>query len=180
MPPKRKHHTPNKDATFTPDSPYSKRPRRSATFPTHQTDLAQAIYDVIKDHEDSEGHLVADTFMKLPSKRYHPDYHEKIVDPIDLGKIGQRIRMDEYRDIEILTTDIQLMISNAKKYYDAESEEYSDACKLWDLYLTTKARLADNVKPEESKSRPGRKPRGRTKPVDDPESDYEDLDISQE
>uniref|UniRef100_H2ZED9 Polybromo 1 n=1 Tax=Ciona savignyi TaxID=51511 RepID=H2ZED9_CIOSA len=115
------------------------------------------IYDVIKDHEDSEGHLVADTFMKLPSKRYHPDYHEKIVDPIDLGKIGQRIRMDEYRDIEILTTDIQLMISNAKKYYDAESEEYSDACKLWDLYLTTKARLADNVKPEESKSRPGRK-----------------------
>uniref|UniRef100_H2ZED6 Polybromo 1 n=1 Tax=Ciona savignyi TaxID=51511 RepID=H2ZED6_CIOSA len=122
------------------------------------------IYDVIKDHEDSEGHLVADTFMKLPSKRYHPDYHEKIVDPIDLGKIGQRIRMDEYRDIEILTTDIQLMISNAKKYYDAESEEYSDACKLWDLYLTTKARLADNVKPEESKSRPGRK----------------DLDISQE
>ena len=54
--------------------------------------------------------------------RYHADYYEKIVDPVDLNKIAQRIKLDEYRDIELLTTDIQLMTSNAKKYYDVSTD----------------------------------------------------------
>ncbi|XP_078487120.1 protein polybromo-1 isoform X1 [Ciona intestinalis] len=176
MPAKRKYQTPNKDPPFTSDSPYSKRSRRSVA---NQSDLAQAIFDVIKDHEDEDGRAIADNFMKLPSKRYHPEYHEQIVDPVDLTKIGQRIRMDEYRDIEILTTDIQLMTSNAKKYYNEDTEEYADACKLWELYLNTKSRLVDQLKPtEEAKSRPGRKPRNRAKTADD--SDFEEIDITQE
>jgi len=35
-----------------------------------QSDLAQSIFDVLKDFEDENGHLIAETFMKLPSKRY--------------------------------------------------------------------------------------------------------------
>ena len=56
--------------------------------------------------------------MHIYINRYHHDYYEKIPEPVDLTKIGQRIKAEEYRDIEILTTDIQLMISNAKKYYE--------------------------------------------------------------
>lgn len=38
-------------------------------------------------------------------------------EPIDLTRITQRMRMDEYRDIESLTTDIDLIVNNTKKYY---------------------------------------------------------------
>jgi len=49
--------------------------------------------------------------------RHNPEYYEKIEEPVDLTRIGQRIRMDEYRDLELLTRDIQLMINNAKVFY---------------------------------------------------------------
>ena len=39
-------------------------------------------------------------------------------DPIDLNKISQRVKVDEYRDLEILTTDVELMVSNAKMFYN--------------------------------------------------------------
>nr|CAB3264682.1 protein polybromo-1 [Phallusia mammillata] len=171
MPPKRKLQVVNKDASFSGDSPYSKRPRRSAV---NQSELAQSIFDVLKDFEDENGHLIADSFMKLPSKRQNPDYYEKIVDPVDLTKIGQRIRMDEYRDIEILTTDMQLMVSNAKKYYPEDSQEYTDACNLWEIYLNTKDRILEEAKyAEPTKHRIGRRPRPRRQFSEEAASDFE-------
>ncbi|CAK8698479.1 unnamed protein product [Clavelina lepadiformis] len=167
MPPKRKHLSSGRDSSFS-ESPYSKRPRRSAA---NQSDLALLIYEAVKGVEDEYGHVISDSFMKLPSKRHHPDYYDKIVDPVDLTKIGQRIRMEEYRDIEILTTDFQLMVSNAKKYYDENSQEYNDACSLWEIYLTTKARMVEEAKLQEAaKPKPGRKPKQLQQTNDDQHS----------
>lgn len=45
------------------------------------------------------------------------DYYEVVTTPIDLRKIQQKFKMEEYEDIDQLTTDVELLVSNAKLYY---------------------------------------------------------------
>lgn len=45
------------------------------------------------------------------------DYYDVVTTPIDLLKIQQKLKTDEYDDIDLLTNDVRLMINNAKAYY---------------------------------------------------------------
>lgn len=48
------------------------------------------------------------------------DYYEVVATPIDLRKIQQKLKMEEYEDIDQLTTDVELLVSNAKLYYKVD------------------------------------------------------------
>ena len=59
-------------------------------------------------------HTNVDCFL---SCRTAADYYDVVTTPIDLLKIQQKLKTDEYDDIDLLTNDVRLMINNAKAYY---------------------------------------------------------------
>ena len=61
-----------------------------------------------------------------------------VTNPIDLLKVQQKLKTEEYEDIEDLQNDIELIINNTKAFYKKNSQEYKDAIDLWELFLTNK------------------------------------------
>ena len=54
--------------------------------------------------------------------RTEPEYYDIVETPIDLLKIQQKLKTDEYDDICQLTEDVQLLVNNAKAYYSVNSK----------------------------------------------------------
>jgi hypothetical protein len=61
--------------------------------------------------------LISEHLMRIPTKRANLEYHEIIKQPIDLNKIQQKFKTDEYQMFQQFDSDIQLLISNAKLYH---------------------------------------------------------------
>ena len=45
-----------------------------------------------------------------------------ILEPIDLSSIQRKIRNDEYKVFEEFQADVELLVNNAKKYYDCNDK----------------------------------------------------------
>jgi len=43
--------------------------------------------------------------------------YQVVTNPIDLLKVQQKLKTDEYEDVEELMSDVQLMVNNAKAFY---------------------------------------------------------------
>lgn len=54
----------------------------------------------------------------------YPDYYEVIKKPIDLEKIGQKVKASHYENLEELLADIVLMFDNACRYNEPDSQIY--------------------------------------------------------
>lgn len=76
----------------------------------------------------------------MPKRRQEPGYYEVVTNPIDLLKVQQKLKTEEYEDVEDLQADIELIVSNTKAFYKKSSQEYKDACELLELFLENKSR----------------------------------------
>uniref|UniRef100_W4VRH5 Putative chromatin remodeling complex rsc subunit rsc1/polybromo n=1 Tax=Corethrella appendiculata TaxID=1370023 RepID=W4VRH5_9DIPT len=114
------------------------------------TELCQQIYDSIKNYKKEDGSMLCDVFIRAPKRRQEPSYYDVVANPIDLLKVQQKIKTDSYEDIEELTTDVELIVNNAKAFYKPDSSEYADACLLWDVFNTNKKRILESNSVEES------------------------------
>lgn len=103
-------------------------------------ELCQLLYESIRNHKKEDGTLLCDAFIRVPKRRQEPGYYEVVSNPIDLLKVQQKLKTDEYEYMDDLQSDIELMVNNAKAFYKKSSQEYRDACELWELFLTNKHR----------------------------------------
>lgn len=54
----------------------------------------------------------------------YPDYYEVIKRPIDLEKISQKLKSNQYETLEDMVSDFVLMFDNACKYNEPDSQIY--------------------------------------------------------
>lgn len=75
---------------------------------------------------------------------------------MDMLRIQNKIKLDEYDDIEQMSADVDLMVANAKAFYKRQTQEYKDACDLWELFIDYKCRMFDRDSPTEDNERKGK------------------------
>lgn len=112
-------------------------------------EICQQAYDVVRNFKKEDGALLCDALIRAPKRRQEPAYYDVVSNPIDLLRIQQKIRTDEYDDLDQMTVDIELLVRNAKKFYPEHSTEYQDACTLWELYQKTVDKINESEKAEE-------------------------------
>ncbi|XP_018396259.1 PREDICTED: LOW QUALITY PROTEIN: protein polybromo-1 [Cyphomyrmex costatus] len=132
------------------DTPPEPTKRRKKLDPS---DLCQQLYEILRNQKKEDGTLLCDAFIRVPKRRQEPGYYEVVSNPIDLLKVQQKLKTDEYRDMDDLAADIQLMVNNAKAFYMRTSPEYKDATELWELCLNTKNRIMEEYEEPEPKGK---------------------------
>lgn len=103
----------------------------------------QEIFDAMKAYKDDGGDHISQPFNRLPPKRNNPDYYKIVENPIDLSTIQRKIRSEEYAEFEGFQKDVELLVDNAKTYYDCGDKEYIDGCALWAVFKKTLAKMAN-------------------------------------
>ncbi|XP_038061798.1 protein polybromo-1-like isoform X2 [Patiria miniata] len=112
--------------------------RKKSVQSQDPADIIQDLYDTIRNYKTDDGRLLCEAFIRVPKRRGAPEYYDVVSSPIDLLKIQQRMKMEEYDTVEQMESDVELMINNALAYYKKTSQEYRDASDIWRLFIGTK------------------------------------------
>ena len=67
-------------------------------------EICQQVYEVIRNYKKEDGSLLCDAFIRAPKRRQEPAYYDVVSNPIDMLRIQQKIRTDEYEELEQMTT----------------------------------------------------------------------------
>ncbi|KAJ7360053.1 hypothetical protein OS493_019144 [Desmophyllum pertusum] len=118
-----------------------KRRKRSTSPNTDPADICAELYEIIRNYRDDNGRIICESYIRAPKRRNSPEYYEVVSTPIDLLKIQQRLKTDEYEDIDTFSADVYLLFDNAIKFYKSDVQEHKDAIKLKEVFEVAKARL---------------------------------------
>ncbi|KAL1506167.1 hypothetical protein ABEB36_005579 [Hypothenemus hampei] len=114
------------------------------------------LYEAVKDCKDSKGdRQLCQIFMKLPSRIEYPDYYEVIKHPIDMERIAHKMKNNFYESIDDLAADFTLMLDNACKFNEPDSQIYKDALVLQRIVSQKRLQLkelADDEAPDVSEA----------------------------
>lgn len=98
---------------------------------------------VLKMMDDDNERTIADPFIKLPSKKFYPDYYSIIKEPISINVIQKRLDAGQYStsSTDEFVNDFKLILDNAGSYNDPSSWIVQDAQKIYDFVNTEAQQL---------------------------------------
>jgi len=94
----------------------------------------QTLFDFMRRYRREDGSDLCETFVRAPKRRTEPSYYEIVTDPIDMLRIQQKLKMDEYTNMEELKADFELLFKNALSYYKKGTQEFKDATEMGELF----------------------------------------------
>ncbi|XP_011198605.2 protein polybromo-1 [Bactrocera dorsalis] len=122
--------------------PPQKLGKPSGRRKTVVVDKLWQFYETIREYQEPKGkRQLSLIFTKLPSKNEYPDYYDIIKEPIDMERIAQKLKQACYESVDELAADFLLMLENACKYNEPDSQIYKDALVLQQLTLQLKQSL---------------------------------------
>lgn len=94
----------------------------------------QTLFDFMRRYRREDGSELCETFIRAPKRRTDPAYYEVVTDPIDMLRIQQKLKMDEYGNMTELKEDFERLFKNAFSYYKKGTQEFKDATELSELF----------------------------------------------
>merc|ERR1712142_551683 len=96
------------------EEPKPKKRGRPAREPPKKLDKKfskslKRLMKIVVKYEDSDGRVLSDPFMKLPSRRELPDYYEVIKRPMDIRRVLNKIDEGRYEELNELESDFMLL-----------------------------------------------------------------------
>ncbi|XP_076040531.1 protein polybromo isoform X16 [Oratosquilla oratoria] len=145
--PKRKRVSENEDSQTSLPEGRPKRRRNDTTL----VDTIQFIFDAMRNKKKDDDTYLCEAFLRVPKKKTEPQYYDVVKNPLDMLKIQQKIKTDVYNDLEEFCKDAQILVENAKLYYAKSTDEYKDACDLWEIFVEAKDRAPDEIAREKNR-----------------------------
>ena len=99
------------------------------------------LLNAVKTYRDDTGQTIYEPFVKLPSKRFYPDYYDEIDRPMSLSNVRKKIKYKQYRTMDKISSDLNLVFQNAKQYNKEESKIHQDAVQLQKVVAEKKKEL---------------------------------------
>ena len=87
------------------------------------------LFTYIKEYRHGNQILI-DPFIKLPNRRFYPDYYEEIKKPIALNHVKTNLKKGKYSSLKMFYKDIELIFKNAMSYNREDSSIYLNAKRL--------------------------------------------------
>jgi len=93
----------------------------------------QAVMKFVCKFKKEDGNPLCELVLKLPNKRSEPGFYETVENPIDIQKIQQKMKAEEYPTMTEFKADFELLFTNTKTYY-AGRNEHKEAVQLENLF----------------------------------------------
>jgi len=95
----------------------------------------QTLYDFMRKYKREDGSELCEMFVRAPKRRNDPQYYEVVSDPIDMLRIQQKLKTEEYNSMHQLKEDFEKLLANALLYYKKGTAEFKDATELKELFV---------------------------------------------
>ncbi|XP_071558224.1 ATP-dependent helicase brm isoform X3 [Temnothorax nylanderi] len=127
------------------DEPMPKKRRGAGSLvdPKMKRAMKKLITLVVNYTDSTDGRLLSEPFMKLPSRRELPDYYEIIKKPLTINKLLQKIEEGKYADLDELEKDFMQLCKNAQIYNEEASLIHEDSIVLQSVFTNARQRLEE-------------------------------------
>ncbi|CAG5095175.1 Similar to brm: ATP-dependent helicase brm (Drosophila melanogaster) [Cotesia congregata] len=119
--------------------------------------MKKLLMVVVNYTDSTDGRLLSEPFMRLPSRRELPDYYDVIKKPLTINKLLKKVDEGKYSSVDELEKDFIQLCKNAQIYNEEASPIHEDSIVLESVFINARQRLEaeGSVSDDGNNSSPG-------------------------